>query len=96
MLGTTQMFDTSTLDLVKSMVEAGPSVVYLTFLIVMWATGRKDQREARENLAEMVAAGRREMSDMVARYEVLLRESVESLTKVAEALGETEEDDETP
>jgi len=71
-------------DWFKTLVEAGPSVVYLMFLVTVWMTCRRD-----------IKAHSEELKALVARYETLLRETVTSLTEAASALEEEKKDEST-
>ena len=70
-------------DWVRELVAAGPSAVYLMFLITVFLLCRKDGRQQREETAAMIT-----------RYEALLERTVTALTIVAEMLER--EHDEKP
>lgn len=72
-------------DWLKELVAAGPSVVYLMFLITIFMLCRRDGKESRE-----------QMEAMIIRYEALLERTIAALTQVADMLERERDDKKKP
>jgi hypothetical protein len=74
----------------KSLYEIGAPATYLFFLIVLWSTSRRDNKEAATRQSDAAVRHEARLHELMEGQEALLRETVESLTRVAEALDRQE------